>query len=62
MSWLSTMAPGLPLLLAGDLNAEPEERVLAELLVGAGLQSAYPLQSTPHTTAKVRAAGQEVNI
>ncbi|XP_064190593.1 nocturnin-like isoform X1 [Anguilla rostrata] len=57
--------PGLPLLVGGDLNAEPDEEVYQRFAAsGLGLDSAYKqlspdgLAEPPYTTWKIRPSGE----
>ena len=62
VSWLDTLTASgpAPIILTGDLNAEPCEPVLGVLTTDTGLTSAYgDHDGDTVTTAKVRAGGRE---
>ena len=62
VSWLHTLTTNVqaPIIVTGDLNAEPSEPVLGVLTTDTGLSSVYGDHGADTvTTAKVRAGGRE---
>ena len=54
----------MPLILTGDLNAEPTEPVLETLTsnVKTPLQSSYSISDLEYTTWKIRDSGEEKHV
>ena len=60
--WLHSFAPDSPLILTGDLNAQPSEPVIQALTShekDEALISCYDLSSPEKTTFKIRQSGKE---